>query len=116
MTWLWLAAATMVVVALVHSTVGERRLIGPILALDTGVVARPLGRQVLRFAWHMTSVLMILCAVVVTWLGIDPLLVAIIGVAWLAAGIFDAIYTRGLHIGWPFLTAAGTFALIGSMK
>ena len=116
MTWLWLAAATMVVVALVHSVVGERRLVGPILTINTGVVARPLGRQVLRFAWHMTSVLMILCAVVVAWRDVDPLLVRIVGSAWLAAGLFDAAYTRGRHIGWPFLTAAGAFAIMGSVK
>ena len=116
MNWLWLAAATMVIVALVHAILGERRLIGPILAMNTGVVALPLGRQVLRFAWHMTSVLMILCGVVVAWPGIDPVLVGIVGLAWLSAGLFDCAYTRGRHIGWPFLTAAGVFALLGSVS
>lgn len=115
MSWLWLAAATMVTVACVHSVLGERRLIGPILALDTGVVARPLGRQVLRFAWHLTSALMVLSGVTVVWPGTAPGLIAIVGAAWLGAGLFDAALTRGRHVGWPFLTAAGAFALLGSL-
>ena len=114
MSWLGLAAATMVVVALVHAILGERRLIGPMLAVNSGITAVPLARQVLRFAWHMTSALMILCAVVVAWPRTDPALIAIIGAVWLAAGLFDGAYTRGRHIGWPFLTAAGAFALLGS--
>ena len=114
MIWLWLAAATMVAVAFVHSFVGERRLIGPLLSMNNGIMAVPLARQVMRFAWHMTSVLMVLCGVVVAWAAIDKRLIAIIGAAWLGAGLFDAVLTRGRHIGWPFLTAAGIFALIGA--
>ena len=114
MIWLRLAAATMVVVAFVHALVGERRLIGPLLAMNSGIMAVPLARQVMRFAWHMTSVLMVLCGAVVAWPAIDPPLIAIIGAAWLAAGLFDAVLTRGRHIGWPFLTAAGVFALLGA--
>ena len=113
--WLWLAATTMVVVACVHAIVGERRLIGPILAINDGVISLPLARRVLRFAWHMTSVLMILCGLVIVWPSTDLPLVRIIGAAWLGAGLFDGAFTRGRHIGWPFLTAAGAFALLGSV-
>ena len=114
MIWLRLAAATMIAVAFVHAIIGERRLIGPLLASNSGVMAVPQARQVMRFAWHMTSMLMILCGVVVAWPGTDQVLIAIIGAAWLGAGLFDAGLTRGRHIGWPFLTAAGAFALVGS--
>lgn len=34
--------------------------------------------------------------------------------AWTATGRLDAIHTRGKHIGWPFLTAAGLCALVGA--
>lgn len=115
MNWLWLSAATMVAVAFVHAVLGERRLIGPQLAAADGVLARPLARTVTRFAWHLTSVLMILSALTVAWPGTAPALVAIIGAVWAACGIFDGIATRGQHVGWPFLTAAGVFALIGSI-
>ncbi len=104
----------MLLTAAVHSVLGERRLIGPILALNSGVVAVPLGRNVLRFAWHMTSLLMILSALTLVWSGTDRTLIAIIGGSWLAAGIVDALMTRGRHIGWPALAAAGAFALVGA--
>ena len=31
-----------------------------------------------------------------------------------AVGLFDAVYTRGRHIGWPILTASGVFAILGA--
>ncbi len=99
--------------ALVHSVLGERRLIAPILALDTGPVAVPLGRGVLRFAWHFTSVLMIISALVVAWPGTPAMLIVVTGSLWLAVGLFDAVYTKGKHVGWPFLAGAGLLALLG---
>ncbi len=111
---LWLSAAIMLLTAAVHSVLGERRLIGPILDMNSGVVAKPLGRNVLRFAWHVTSLLMILSALTLLWPGTDRTLIAIIGGAWLAAGMVDAVMTRGRHIGWPALAAAGLFALTGA--
>ena len=35
--WLWLAAATMTATAFVHALLGERRLIGPLIAARAGV-------------------------------------------------------------------------------
>lgn len=114
MNWLWLSAGTMVLVAIVHAVLGERRLIGPQIAAGQGVMANPLARQVTRFAWHLTSVLMVLSALTVAWPGTAPMLIAIIGVGWLLSGLVDGIATRGRHVGWPLLSAAGIFALLGS--
>ena len=113
MMWFWLSAATMVLTATVHSILGEKRLIGPILALDSDVTNRPLARKVLRFAWHFTSILMIVSALVVAWPGTPSRLVAIIGSIWVVVGLFDAVYTKGQHVGWPFLSGAGFLALLG---
>jgi hypothetical protein len=113
--WLWLAAATMVATAIVHSVLGERRLITPILALDSDITRKPLARRVTRFAWHFTSALMALSATVVIWPRSPSGLVAVTGAVWIAVGLFDGVFTRGEHIGWPFLTAAGVFALVGAL-
>ena len=113
MMFFWLSAATMVLTATVHSILGEKRLIGPILALDSDVTNRPLARKVLRFAWHFTSILMLVSALVVAWPGTPYRLVAITGSIWVVVGLFDAIYTRGRHVGWPFLSGAGFLALLG---
>ncbi len=113
MMWFWLSAATMVLTATVHSILGEKRLIAPILALDSEVTNRPLARKVLRFAWHFTSILMIVSALVVAWPGTPSPLVAVTGSIWVFVGLFDAVYTRGQHVGWPFLSGAGFLALLG---
>jgi ABC-type transport system involved in cytochrome c biogenesis permease subunit len=34
-----------------------------------------------------------------------------LGIGCLAVGLFDAIATRGRHVGWPVLTAIGVFCL-----
>ena len=115
MTWLWLSAATMAVTALLHSWLGERRLIGPLVNSNHGVMQHERARKVTRFAWHFTSLLMLLSAALVAWPDTPLPLVATAGVLWLAVGLFDGIYTRGQHVGWPFLAGAGALALIGSL-
>jgi len=112
--WLWLSAGAMTTAAFVHSVLGTRRLIAPLLQMREGVLSDPLVRNILRFAWHATSVLMLVSAAAVAWPGTPKPLIAVIGGAWLATGLFNAAYTRGRHIAWPVLSAAGLFALIGA--
>lgn len=114
MIWLWLSAAFMATTALVHGVLGEKRLIGPLMTLDQGIMAVDLARKVVRFAWHATSVLMLVSAATVVWPGTPRDLILLIGAAWTAVGLFDAMYTRGRHIGWPILTLSGLFAVLGA--
>lgn len=104
----------MVLTAFVHSILGEKRLIIPLLAKDKTVLTQPLSRKVVRFAWHFTSLLMVISAALVIWPGVPRELVMFAGGAWLAVGLADAIYTRGQHVGWPLLSAAGLCALLGA--
>ncbi len=115
MIWLWLSAAFMATTALVHGALGERRLIQPLLQLDQGIMAVDLARRVFRFAWHAMSLLMLVSAATVVWPGTPRDLILLVGVAWTAVGLADAIYTRGRHIGWPILTTSGVFAILGAM-
>ena len=115
MIWLWLSAAFMATTALVHGALGERRLIQPLLQLDQGIMAVDLARRVFRFAWHAMSLLMLVSAATVVWPGTPRDLILLVGAAWMAVGLADAIYTRGRHIGWPILTASGIFAILGAM-
>jgi hypothetical protein len=112
--WLWLSAAFMATTALVHGALGERRLIQPLLELDQGIMAVALARRVFRFAWHAMSVLMLVSAASVIWPGTPRDLILLIGAAWTAVGLVDAVYTRGRHIGWPILTASGVLAILGA--
>jgi len=113
MTVLAVSAVMMALTAIAHSVVGEKRLIGPLLARDLDMLASYRGKLV-RCAWHFTSLLMIVTALVVAWPGVPGPLVQITGAVWLTAGIVDAILTRGKHIGWPLLLAAGVLALLGT--
>src|SRR3546814_6666284 len=60
--WLWLSAAFMVTTAGVHSVLGYRRMIVPMLSGEAGSLADPLTRRIIRFAWPATSVLMLISA------------------------------------------------------
>jgi hypothetical protein len=113
--WLWLSAGAMTTAALVHSILGARRLLAPLLDGRDGMLGNDLTRRILRFAWHATSVLMLVSAAAVAWPGTPKPLIAVIGAAWLATGLTNAAYTKGRHIAWPVLSAAGLFALIGGL-
>jgi len=110
------AALLLIVTSVVHSIMGERRLLGPVLTRREGILKSPLARFVLRFAWHITSVTWAVIALILAALVLDPTAVrwwaAVgIGVAFTAIGAFTAISSRGRHIGWPFLVGIGLTAL-----
>jgi hypothetical protein len=112
MNLLTISAVAMAFTAIAHSIIGEKRLIGPLLALNIDMLSGYRSNLV-RFAWHFTSVLMIVTAMLVAWPGMPVPLIRITGAMWLIAGVGDAILTRGKHIGWPLLSAAGILALLG---
>lgn len=112
MTLLHASAVVMVLTAFAHSIVGEKRLIAPLLARNFDLLAG-YRAMLVRFAWHYTSILMIVTAALVAWPGMPVMLIQITGAVWLIAGVFDAIVTRGQHIGWPLLSLAGILALVG---
>ena len=115
MIWLWLSAAFMVTTAGVHSVLGYRRLVVPMLRSEAGPLADPLSLRIIRFAWHATSVLMLISAAAVAWPGTPDALLIVIGGGWLGTGLFNAAYTKGRHIAWPALSGAGILALIGAL-
>ncbi len=114
-TWLWASAAFMAATAVTHSLLGEKRLIGPLLRDRGGVMASGFARTIVRYAWHVTSALMVGSALTVSWPGVPMGLIQVIAAIWLALGAVSLISTRGKHVGWPVLSAAGLCALIGSV-
>ena len=114
-----LAAALMALTGAMHSFFGERRLLGPLLAIDNSLTQRPLARWVLRAAWHLTTLLMLICALAV-WraadssMPIDTVVITAIGLVWLIAGLLDLLGSKGKHIGWPPLTLAGMLVLVAA--
>ncbi len=117
---LYAAAILAVITGFAHSILGERRLIGPILRDSQSgpeVLKHLMARQILRFAWHITTLGWIAEAVILILAGtLEPArqgrpIVLVIGLSFLAMASVSFIVSRGRHIGWPFLAATGTAAL-----
>ncbi len=113
---LTLAAALILLTMAVHSLLGQKRLIQPMLDIDQGVLARPLARFLIPFAWHLTSAIgCIVAAILLAWAW-APDHARTIGLAatatvFTAAGVYDAVGSRREHIGWPLLSAIGLIAI-----
>ena len=112
-----LTAGMLIVTAAVHSLLGERRLIGPLLELREGVLAFPLARFLLRAVWHFMSVAFAIIAagLIASLVGADQAATVLlwgtaIGIG--GAGLYDAIGSKGRHVGWPMLVATGAFAAL----
>ena len=113
---LLMAAALCAITALIHSIIGEQRLIGPLLASGTELMQSPLARQVTRFAWHWTSALWFCVAAFLAYAAYGrfdaPTLLLGIGIIHIGAGLADAVLTRGQHVGWPLITLIGVLTLL----
>ncbi len=103
--------------ALLHSVGGEVWLLRPLFRRGgNAVLESRLARQLLRFAWHVTSLSWLLIAGLLAVLvhsgtALADLGFLITGGLFLAVGLFDLAITRGRHIGWPVLTLIGVFAI-----
>jgi len=114
-----LAAGLIVITLAIHSILGERRLIGPILADRSGVLASALARAVVRFAWHLTSAIGFIVAVSLVAIALRPTSVSAVltlatATVFITAGLVDAIGSQSRHIGWPLLVLIGLAALLAA--
>jgi hypothetical protein len=108
------AAVLTVAVGAVHSGLGEKRLIGPLLAPEKrhGILAASaFSRGVLRFAWHITTlawwglaaILIALARVPVD--GVATQILLIIAVMFGITGLITLTASRGRHLAWPVFIA-----------
>lgn len=107
------AAGSLFALAALHSWLGERLLVGPLLAVDPWPplpIGRTLGRRTLRFAWHLTSL---------AWLGLAalmlgdpevPLVAAVVAGVLLASGVLTLATSRGRHFAWVLFFAGAIAA------
>jgi len=111
------AALLTFIIGTVHSWLGERRLIGPLLALDQrqGILANSaFARRILRFAWHLTTLAWWGIGAILGALALSPVsgqgraILWIIALLFLSTGLVTLITSRGRHLAWPvFLAIAG---------
>lgn len=101
--WTATASGLFVVVAVAHSTLGERELVRPLLAQEWSTqIPRWGAERLIRFAWHLTTI---------AWLGLAAITVGVevattVGVVALVSAIWVAVMLRA-HFAWAlFLIAA----------
>src|SRR5262245_14409819 len=112
---LTIAAVLLAMTMVVHSVMGQRRLVRPLLDEGAGVMRHPLARFIVPFAWHLTSGIgLAVAAILFAWAWTPHLAMTVgltaTGLVFTASGIIDAIGSRGKHIGWAPLTLIGISA------
>jgi len=105
------AAVVIAATGLTHSLLGERKLVGPLIASDALAGVRRAGPAI-RFTWHLATLLMLLTALTVAWPGTPALLVRVIGGTYLLLGLLALGLTRGRHVSGPLFAAGGLLALL----
>lgn len=115
------AAVLTVVIGIVHSWLGEVRIVTPLVA---GAKRAPVmeksefARQVVRFAWHITSVAWwgfaaILAAFATGPLaGHDHIVLIAIAATFIVSGLVTLVASRGRHLAWPIFLAVGGLSAI----
>jgi hypothetical protein len=116
------AAALTLLISGFHSWLGERILIGPLLAAETrrGLLRESLfARRTLRGAWHLTTLFWWAIAGIFAILAADPMapgspqdrrILAVLAGAFLATGLLILIGSRGRHLAWPLFLAVAVAA------
>jgi len=112
---LTIAAVLLAMTMAVHSVIGQRRLIRPLLDEGSVVMKHALARFITPFAWHLTSGIgLVLAAILFAWAWAPgqakTIGLAMTGIVFTSSGIVDAIGSRGRHIGWAPLTLIGLSA------
>ena len=106
--WLIAAAALSVLIGFAHSVLGEWLILGPLLRrgeLPRLLESTDFTRQVLRFAWHLTTLLLVGIGAVIAGIGLwatpDPAwILRVFSVTFGLSALLSLIGARGKHFSW----------------
>lgn len=113
---LQVAAVLIVLLGVAHSVLGERYILTRLFRRDLPKLfgGQEFTRDTLRFAWHLTTVLAFALGTVLWLLAGSPppqVLAQVLGCFLLASGFLPLVMTRGRHLSWVVLFAAGGLSL-----
>jgi hypothetical protein len=119
---LHLAAFLFAALGLAHSVLGERYILIRLFRRDD--LPRLFGgteftKRTLRFAWHLTTILSFGFAALLVQLATDaPASVLVRTIGWISilSGFLPLVFTRGRHLSWLGLFAAGGLCLFWSAR
>jgi hypothetical protein len=116
-TWLWVATALLAGLALAHSYLGERLILGPLFRPSE----RPrhfrsdrVVQRTLRSTWHLTSIAWLGLASVLGVLAVqgNPGSAVVLSVAatFVTTALVIALASRGRHPAWAIFLLVGLLA------
>lgn len=108
-----LAAILSIVLGVLHSVLGERILLRPLIATvpAPAAIGSHHRRQVMRLAWHATSITWIGIGLVFLVLAVQPLdgpalsVLAVLAATFAAVLVLSLAWTKGRHGSWMFCLA-----------
>ena len=118
-TWLTVATAMYLLLALAHSWLGERAVVRPLLRASWEIgLPRGFAAPLLRWAWHLTSLAWVAAAAVLAWAAAGhpvptPILDVLAGLA-LVSGAVIGVSLRGAHPAWAVFAVGGLACLVGA--
>lgn len=115
------AALLIALLGFAHSMLGERYILVRLFRRELPKLFGSTGftRNTLRFAWHLTTVLAFgFSAVLVQLAGAWTAqgLARTVGWCLVASGILPLVFTRGRHLAWLVLFAAGGLCLVWAAR
>ena len=105
--------------AVTHSWLGEKWIIQPVLAMENMPAlfgSRRGMKKILRFAWHLTSVLFLCMGAVLLHYSVgepDKRVLFIITVTYLISAVMTLIVSRGRHYAWVVFLIIGVLTWLG---
>lgn len=122
--WLIFSAVLAIGLALFHSILGERYLVRRLLRREN--LPKLFGddsftKLTIRYAWHLLTIACFGLAAVRLWAARpgtssdEPEAARIVAITLLLAGVWGMVATRGRHLSWIVLLAAGGLAWYGAM-
>ncbi len=115
------AATVTFAIGLIHSWLGERRLLGPLLAPETrrGLLRESLfARRTLRFAWHLTTIAWWGLGAIFLVLAPAPLsgsarpVLAVLATTFFFTGLVVLASSGGRHLAWPLFLGIAVAAVV----
>lgn len=113
---LQLAAVLVVLLGIAHSILGERYILTRLFRRELPKLfgGSEFTRNTLRFAWHLTTLLAFALGAILWLLPSAPppeRLARVLGWLLIASGALPLVFTRGRHLAWVVLFAAGGLCL-----
>ena len=118
------AAVLSVLIGFAHSVLGEKLVLGPLFRrneLPKLLGSATFTRNVLRFTWHLTTVLAVGIGVVIAYLASTPLtsqsmwVLRILSLTFGASTLVSLIGARGKHFSWWVFLIITVLLWVGGM-